>query len=837
MSMNATPGVPVIWGTVPQRNKNFAGREILLGDLGRRMTGVTAVLPCALQGLGGVGKTQLAIEYAYRYASEYDVVWWIPADQPVLVRSALAALAPRLGLPGIAPERVEDAVRAVLDALRRGEPYARWLLIFDNADQPEVIRDLMPHGPGDVLVTSRNHRWKSFVDAVEVDVFSRAESLEFLRRRVPGGSDADFNQLSERLGDLPLALEHAGALLAEAGMHTTEYLTLLEKEAGRLLAEGQPLDYPSPVAAAWSLSMARVRADMPLALELLRRCVFLGAEPISRDLLQRGMHVLGSPMRDTLSDPLAMGRAVSELARYALVRIDNGRNTLQMHRLVQALLRDGLAEADAAEIKHEVHLLLATADPGEPDNPANWSKYQELLAHVGPSQVVECANAEVRPFVANLTGYLYRIGDLTTCLTELDRVLAHWRESDGELLLDMQRQKARVLWSLGRYAEAYEIRRAVLARARSTLGVDHKLTLAWTNGHGADLRARGNFADALRLDQDLLERHRNILGADHPDTFMVAYNLATDYVLNGNYRQALQIDKQAYKDRCAFYGRVDNPWVLTTLGSIARDLRAAGQYAAAVEVAARVRQSFEDIVRRQEFPENHPWALLQAQDYSIALRKFGAFREALILAERVCHRYRRMFGAEHPETLGAVTNLSNAQHLAEGPSGTAAKRIEDTAHKYRDTWGIDHPFTYGCELNLAITRRLIGDLEGAENLLSRALTGLQRTLGFNHPYTLTCLTSLATIATDTGDPEAACEHGRQALRGFRMLVGDDHPDTLACAANLALDLQALGQLDEASELAKNTRDRYFRTLGKEHPDVRNFSRGERQMLIFDHPEI
>src|SRR5215204_1927017 len=179
-------------------------------------------MPC--MGLGGVGKTQLAVEYAYRHAWDYQVVWWIPADQPVLVRSALAALAPRLGLTGIAPERVEDAVRAVLESLRRGDPYSRWLLIFDNADQPETIRDLMPNGPGDVLVTSRNHRWQSLVDTVEVDVFTRRESLEFLKRRVPGGDERGSGRLAEELGDLPLALEQAGALQAETGMSAAEYL-------------------------------------------------------------------------------------------------------------------------------------------------------------------------------------------------------------------------------------------------------------------------------------------------------------------------------------------------------------------------------------------------------------------------------------------------------------------------------------------------------------------------------------------------------------------------------------------------------------------------------------
>jgi hypothetical protein len=144
------PGpAPAVWGNVPQQNKNFTGRPEILGLLRDGLSSkVTAVLPHALQGMGGVGKTQVAIEYAYRYRSEYDLVWWIPSDQPPLVRSSLAALAPQLGLPPVTASGVEGAAASVLDALRRGTPYQRWLLIFDNADQPEELNEIIPPWTG-----------------------------------------------------------------------------------------------------------------------------------------------------------------------------------------------------------------------------------------------------------------------------------------------------------------------------------------------------------------------------------------------------------------------------------------------------------------------------------------------------------------------------------------------------------------------------------------------------------------------------------------------------------------------------------------------------------------
>ena len=185
-SERARGRVPQVWGNVPQRNKNFTGREDILMQLRSGLaSSVTVVLPHALQGMGGVGKTQVAIEYAYRYASDYDLVWWIPADQPPLVRASLAALAPQLGLPSVTASGIESAATAVLDALRRGHPFGRWLLIFDNADQPEDLTEVIPKGgTGHVLVTSRNHRWQSVVETVQVDVFTPNESIDFLTRRI-----------------------------------------------------------------------------------------------------------------------------------------------------------------------------------------------------------------------------------------------------------------------------------------------------------------------------------------------------------------------------------------------------------------------------------------------------------------------------------------------------------------------------------------------------------------------------------------------------------------------------------------------------------------------------
>ncbi|MGF7236413.1 MAG: FxSxx-COOH system tetratricopeptide repeat protein [Frankia sp.] len=835
--------VPVVWGSVPQRNKNFTGRDSLLTELRRRVTGdITAVLPHALQGLGGVGKTQLAIEYAYRYAGDYQVVWWLPADQPQLVRSALAALAPRLGLTSIAPGRIEDAVAAVLDALRRGEPYDRWLLIFDNADQPEMIRDLMPHGGGQVLVTSRNHRWHSMADTVEVNVFSRQESLDFLHRRVSGINDRDAGRLAEELGDLPLALEQAGALQAETGMSVEDYLGLLAREAGKLLAENPPSDYPVPVAAAWSLSVARLREQMPFAMELLRRCAFFGPEPIHRDLLNRGRYVLDSPLRESLADPITVSRATRELGRYALARIDNNRNTLQVHRLIQKLIRDELTDAETEKIQGEVHRLLAAADPTDPDVLERWDEYEALMPHIGPSDVVASDQPEVRRLVGNIVRYLFNIGDTRGSLAEADRALESWTPVSGESdpsVLSMSRRKADALWALGRFEEAYELRRDTLTKMRDVLGENDEETLLVTNGHGADLRSRGDFRGALELDEASWARHRDVFGEEHIETFAAANNLAADLELTSDYQAARALDDKNYRDRRDFYGRDDHPLVVFSLNSLARDTRQIGDYIGARAYTEQAWERYQDITRLRVLPTNHAWVLLNAKDLSVVLRMTGDFRGALELAEDVYARYRRDFTDNHPDTLAAAINLGNALRRVARLS-ESAEILAETVEGYRKILGPEHPYTYASVLNLAVVRRQIGRddddlslLEDSRDRLEETLAGLIATVGPNHHYALTCTTSLASALADLGDVTRARAMEEESLPRIQAVLGDDHPHALMCAANLALDLRALGRVEEADELAADVQVRYAARLGEDHPDVREVREGIRVDFVFE----
>ena len=226
---------------------------------------------------------------------------------------------------------------------------------------------------------------------------TREESRQYLRHRVSEMAEGDADRLAEELGELPLALDHAASMMAETAMTVNTYLDLLGSEASRTLSEAPPPpDYPVPVAAAWRLSVTKLREESPRASDLLQRCAFFGAAPIPVDLFARGHRVLGSQLQETLADPLSFSRAIRALGRYSLARVDSGQRTIEVHRIVQRLIRDGLDTEAQANVRHEVHLLLAASDPGDPDNLDNSARYADLLAHIGPSEVVKCRTDEAR---------------------------------------------------------------------------------------------------------------------------------------------------------------------------------------------------------------------------------------------------------------------------------------------------------------------------------------------------------------------------------------------------------------------------------------------------------
>ena len=384
------PRPPVVWGVPWPRNPNFVGRAGELQALRARLAGgpaAAAVLPQAVHGLGGVGKTQLAVEYAYRHATDYDLVWWVPAEQPALVVNALAKLAACIDVAtlGEAKESADAAIRL----LYRRDSFARWLVVADNAGAPSDLSGLLTAagGGGHVLITSRDPAWTQTAQTVEVDVLPRTEAVALLRARAPRVTEGEADQIAALLGDLPLALEQAGAWLTGSGMSATDYADAVEHRTREILAEGAPVGYPVPVAATWTVAVEAL--DDPVAVGLLRLWAFFGPEPIPTDLINPDTVPAVAAGLAVLADPLTRGRTITGITRLGLVRLtDQG---VVMHRLVQTVLRDHTPAADRDGIRRTVHALLAAADPADPTDPGGWARYAQLHPHALATHLVSMA--------------------------------------------------------------------------------------------------------------------------------------------------------------------------------------------------------------------------------------------------------------------------------------------------------------------------------------------------------------------------------------------------------------------------------------------------------------
>lgn len=365
-----------IWNG-PHQNPNFVGRRSLLDDLWRVFkSGESPIV--TLHGLGGVGKTQLAVEYVYQNANEYELAWWVHSEEPATLAADYAALARELNLP----EKDDREQRTIVESVKRWlQQKTGWLLIFDNANVPDDVRNYIPSGSsGHVLITSRNPNWGSMATPICVGVLNREEAVEFLMNRTNQNDHASMNELAEELGDLPLALEQAAAYIEQTGKLLNDYLNLVRIRRKELWEVAKPpLDYPDTVATTWKLAMEKIREECPAAAELLILCAFLAPNDIPLKLFSDGAQYLPNSLAAMAKDELNRDDAIGALRRYSL--IERKDETLSVHRLVQAVTRDGLTKEEQQSWSKIALQFINGVFPFKSDDELTWPDSLRILPH------------------------------------------------------------------------------------------------------------------------------------------------------------------------------------------------------------------------------------------------------------------------------------------------------------------------------------------------------------------------------------------------------------------------------------------------------------------------
>jgi tetratricopeptide (TPR) repeat protein len=584
--------------------------------------------------------------------------------------------------------------------------------------------------------------------------------------------------------------------------------------------------------AAWQISVSQLEDRVPEAVELLRCCAFFGPEPIPRDVFRRGNLSAGMRLERMLADPIGLTKALSNLERYALVKVEPSTRTLQVHRLNQALLRDETPEKDRGPLRHEVHLLLAGPKSIDPDDTSKWPYFELLAAHLGPSGVIGCDDPKVREFSLNIARFLYVRGSYRQARTLLEQYIESWTVQSGERHFDVlvaRNHLANVYRALTMYPEAYETVSTTLEMMRESLGHEDSQTLWTLGGYAATLRARGDFLRARDIDYESLEAHERLLGPDDVRTLRTRNNLAVDHSLTSEYGKAQELLRQVYNQ--ATNMDAGKRFQLQAWSNLSRAVRLGGQFQVAADMS-------EDAytIGVTELGADHPDTLVAAKDYAVSLRMSGRLLESLELMRDTRARMERLYGDAHAHTMAAAMGLSNALR-ASGELDEAREMAEHALERYPEVFGDNHPFTHACRMNMALLTRLAGDAATAREINERVLAGLGERVSLEHDYAVTCAINLQNDLAALGEFDQARSLGEENYRRIQVYFNPEHHLSLICAANLSQDLRKTGAMEEADRLHGETLKRFEVILGRDHPDTLAVQAGERLNCDFDPPPI
>ncbi|MFF1652818.1 FxSxx-COOH system tetratricopeptide repeat protein [Streptomyces sp. NPDC058255] len=814
--------MPEVWGGVPRRNTRFTGREPLLNDAYHLLQGAEpGAGVVTLHGMSGVGKTQLAAEYVYRFGSEYDVVWWVNAEKRVNYRRRLAELAPQLGLSTGA--EYGERIRAVREALRRGDPYARWLLILDGADEPDQIWDLVPTGPGHVLITSRNPEWSEHNSKLlEVPVYDRDESVAFIRRRAPRLNEPEADQLAEALEDLPLLLDQTAGWLNDSDLSVEQYIALLEGGIDQDVVKISS-DFPVAFQTAWSILLNKLRDTVPESVDLLRLCTFFAPGFIPVRLLKEMPHdELPEQIAGLLNDPLLWNKAINQLRQYSVVRLESHETandetvssgeSLYLHRMVHQIVHKDMPDEDRREFIDVVRRALAAADPRRPTDTRLWSGYAEIVPHLKYADVLKSKDPAVQTLVFNCLRYMYISGEYRSGIKLGERALKAWRALLGEnhpRIWELTHHYANLLRAVGDYQRTETIERAAVEHLREQRGEQDLDYSRAVGGLAADLRGLARYDEALERSRQLVVTYRDLLGEQDSRTLGAQNNLAVSLRLLGRYEEALDIDRRTLESRRLLL-RARHPWALSSEWSYATDLRLLGRYTEAESIQARnVRE------HRLVMGADAPQTLEAEHNLALCHYRSGDRAAAGTLLARVLERCERVLGETDPQTLrfAATTSCFTREH---GDIDQARELGESVVARYEVMLAEGHPFIAGVRANHALVLRSVGERDQAHVVIEQALADMTAAVGENHPWTLGCAINAAALRNLVGDPESAAALSQESVTRATETLGRTHPLTLSARIALAADLRAVRDRRQAEKTEQEALSDLDATLGPRH---------------------
>ncbi|HLZ62873.1 MAG TPA: tetratricopeptide repeat protein [Ktedonosporobacter sp.] len=696
-SLLSAPDVPPslpIWNIPHRRNSFFTGRHIILDRLYTTFrSGQTGGLTLALTGLGGIGKTQIALEYAYTYRDYYQNLFWITASTRDALNVGFVTLATLLKLPG------QQGQNIIVQAVKRWlTTHTRWLLILDNVDHLEMIVDFLPmQATGDILLTTRQQALGIIAHGLEVEKMGQDEGVLFLLHRTktlapgttleetPEESRIQAARIVEVLGGLPLALDQAGAYIEETHCSLSQYLQLYNTHHQELLARRGKflIDHPDSVTATWQVSFKQIEESNPAAVELLHLCAFFDADAIPEELLTAGASELGPLLQDAVSDPLKLNSVLETLRSYSLIRRSPETADLSIHRLVQAVLRENLSLAEQRQWAERAIRVLDRAFP-EVDV-TTWTQCQRLLP-----QVCTCAQFidEYQLLIPDV-GLLFRRAGFYTytrgLYTQAEPLFQHALALTKRLQGPDHPDTATVLHYLAvlyssqnRYTEAERTYQQALAIRERVFGDEHVETAFVLNNLGQFYRSQGRYSEAEVLLQRSLGVEEKVLGPGHPHTATTLHNLGVVYRRLQQYEKSESFLEKALAIKEASQG-IDHLSIAKTMTNLAHLYRIQKRY---LEAEALLQKAQISIPK-----QDHPYIIVILRNMARLSQQQGYLEKAESLFLHALAFGESILPAEHPE-VDIIINYLKDLYRSQG-------RDEEANHVEQHALALKHgPFSF-----------------------------------------------------------------------------------------------------------------------------------------------
>ncbi|QBD82827.1 helix-turn-helix domain-containing protein [Ktedonosporobacter rubrisoli] len=758
------------WAVPFHRNPYFTGRENLLSMLHTCLhpdQATTGLRMYALQGLGGVGKTQIVLEYAYRHANTYHALFWIDAETEKSILTSFERIATLLRLPEHQQADQQHNMAAVQRWLSN---HARWLLIWDNLKTLEQLSHLLPPvRAGAMLITTRSAITGTLAQGIEVPPLEIEEGRCLLWRRakrakvgpqgglavmrtligrgdndVPGSSeeDAAVTQLVREMGGLPLALDQVGAYIEEAGCSFSYYLRQYKQEHYEFLSRrgAAPTTHPASVAGTISLACQHIAQKNRAAVDLLRYCAFLSPEAIPEEIFVE--HSVDTGEQYAACSLPQVGEALAVLHSLSLIQRHPETYTFSLHRLVQVVLREQISAEERLKRVQELVIALNACFPSIPES--QWSQCERLLPHV-----LCCADQlPDHPLEQALADLLWKAGTY--------------------LLKRVQYQQAEACY-----------RRAIRLRELG-LGEEHPLVAFPLTGLARLLMDLGNYEQSEAVGLRSLQIREQALGSEHPLLVPSLIQLLILYYNQGRYEPAEALGERAMH----ILEQAEEPTPFDKahlLNNISLTYWKTGKYEQAIKAA----QGALSIWEHQNPPSVHTAGALS--NLAIVYREIGQYDQAAETCLRALSFQKQMLGPEHPWISIPLNNMADI-YIDMGRYEQAITLYQQSRQIWEQAYGPDHPDIAIPTLGLANAYRDSGQFEQAEPLYQDVMQIRETHLGLFHPETAETLQEIAHLRKRQGRQNEASLLAEQALTIYLSTLGDSHPQTVA-AQTLLTQLQ------------------------------------------------